>query len=72
MPISLYIVLKKARKLSNPLPISLDLIICNCDGVAILGRLLKSRRDVAYAVGYNLRALERLGRTTKSNAHSNR
>jgi hypothetical protein len=72
MPISLYIVLKKARKLSNPLSISLDLIIYNYNSIAILGRLLKSYRDVTYAVSYNLRALERLGRTTKSNTYSNR
>jgi hypothetical protein len=72
MPTSLYVELKKARKPSNPPPIGLDSMICDCDGVAILGRSPKSRSDVAHAVGHDLRALKRLGGTTKRDARSNK
>jgi hypothetical protein len=60
MPTSSYVELKKARKPSNPPPIGLDSMICDCDGVAILKDSPKRRNDVAHAVGHDLRASKRL------------
>jgi hypothetical protein len=72
MPTSSYVELKKARKPSNPPPIGLHSMICDCDGVAMLNHSPKSRSDVVHEVGHDLRASKRLGGTIGRDAHSNK